>query len=125
MVDVVLARAQAASLVDYACGRYTGGRDENDPVYQTVTEGRDVGAARKTYSNCYELAHWLLFLLGSRAKFVNRTETRGWARLGRTYARVLAESESNGELAVIDKSVLDDAEEYNARYASADDTRVA
>jgi hypothetical protein len=78
MMDENTIRAFANELVSYACGRWTGGRSEDDPVYQQVTEGRDVGAARRTYSSCADLAHWLLYRLGSRVDFINRKEHNGW-----------------------------------------------
>jgi hypothetical protein len=81
MIDEKIVRDFAAELIRYACGQYTGGRSENDPVYQRVTESRDVGAAQRGYSSCGDLAHWMLFRLGSRARFVNRKEHRGW-RMG-------------------------------------------
>jgi hypothetical protein len=70
-------RALAAELVEYACGG-AGGRSEADPVYQAVTEGRDVGAMQARYSSCGDLAHWLLYRLGVRLPFVNRAEHLGW-----------------------------------------------
>lgn len=78
MMDLDLSRKFAIELISYACGRYTGGRDENDAVYQSVTEARDVGAQQRSYSSCGDLAHWLLYRMGSRAKFINRKEHLGW-----------------------------------------------
>jgi hypothetical protein len=72
------ARAFATEFVEYACGKLTGGRSENDPVYQAVTEGRDRGRLQKTYSSCGDLAHWLLFRMGCRSRFINRKEHLGW-----------------------------------------------
>lgn len=51
------------------------GRTANDPVYRWIVEGRDRGPA---YSSCADLAHWLLYRLGVRSTFVNRTEHNGW-----------------------------------------------
>jgi hypothetical protein len=64
-------------LVEEACGGKQG-RNENDPVYQQVTEGRDVGAAQKSYSSCGDLAHWMLYRMGVRSDYVNRNENGGW-----------------------------------------------
>jgi hypothetical protein len=63
-------------LLMYACG--FEGRNENDPVYQRVTEGRDVGAMQRKYSSCADLAHWLHFRLGLRTSWINRAEHKGW-----------------------------------------------
>lgn len=78
MIDEKIVRDFAAELIRYACGQYTGGRAEDDPVYKRITESRDVGAMQQSYSSCGDLAHWLLFRLGCRARFVNRKEHRGW-----------------------------------------------
>ncbi len=64
-------------LLEEACGGKQG-RNENDPVYQEITEGRDVGAAQKSYSSCGDLAHWMLYRMGVRSDYVNRTENGGW-----------------------------------------------
>lgn len=45
------------------------------PVYRAVTEGRDPGPV---YSSCADLAHWFLFRMGVRSKWINRQEHRGW-----------------------------------------------
>jgi len=71
-------RTFATELLNFACGKWSGGRSENDAVYREVTEGRDVGAAQKNYSSCGDLAHWLLFRMGCRSPFVNRKEHLGW-----------------------------------------------
>jgi hypothetical protein len=55
--------------------RGVGGRLANDPVYRWITEGRDKGP---TYSSCADLGHWLLYRLGVRCAFINRTEHNGW-----------------------------------------------
>lgn len=65
------------SLIEWACGPPKG-RNENDPVYQQITEGRDVGQAQKSYSSCGDLAHWMLYRLGVRSDYVNRNENGGW-----------------------------------------------
>lgn len=56
----------------------SAGRDEDDPVYVSVVEGRDY---RKTppSSSCGDLPHWLLYRLGVRESWVNRKEHyTGW-----------------------------------------------
>lgn len=78
MIEEKIIREFATELIGFACGKFTGGRSESDGVYKQVTEGRDVGAMQKSYSSCGDLAHWLLFRLGSRASFINRKEHRGW-----------------------------------------------
>ncbi len=65
------------SLLDFACNGREG-RNEDDPVYFQVTEGRDVGASRKDYSSCGDLAHWLFYRLGCRQPWINRDEHLGW-----------------------------------------------
>lgn len=71
-------RLLAARLLSHACNG-SFGRSEQDEVYQQVTEGRDRGAARASYSSCGDLAHWLLYRLGVRESWVNRAEHfRGW-----------------------------------------------
>lgn len=44
-------------------------------LFRWVTERRDPGPG---YSCCADLAHWLLFILGCREPFINRTEHNGW-----------------------------------------------
>jgi hypothetical protein len=78
MIEERILHAFATDLVNYACGKWSNGRDENDPIYREVTENRDVGPAQKRYSSCGDLAHWLLYRLGCRARFVNRKEHQGW-----------------------------------------------
>lgn len=78
MIDESILRAFAAELVSYACGRWTGGRSEDDAVYREVTEDRDRGPAQRAYSSCGDLAHWLLYRLGCRSRYVNRKEHQGW-----------------------------------------------
>lgn len=71
-------RLLASRLVNHACNG-SFGRSENDEVYQQVTEGRDVGKARASYSSCGDLAHWMLFRLGVRESWINRAESyRRW-----------------------------------------------
>lgn len=50
------------------------GRDELDSFYKLVTEGRDVGKWRASYSSCADLAHWMLRCLGVRAPWLNRDD---------------------------------------------------
>jgi hypothetical protein len=72
------ARAFVTELLNFACGKWSGGRSEADAVYRQVTENRDIGAAQRTYSSCGDLAHWMLFRMGCRSPFVNRKEHLGW-----------------------------------------------
>lgn len=69
--------AYVKSLLEYACNPPRG-RGENDPTYQQIVEGRDVGKYQKSYSSCGDLAHWMLYRLGVRSDFVNRNENKGW-----------------------------------------------
>jgi hypothetical protein len=61
--------------LEHACGG-PGGRDERDPVYRAVTEGRDTPGAkpgqRGYYSSCGDLAHGMYEWLGVRLPWVNR-----------------------------------------------------
>jgi hypothetical protein len=82
-----IARGFATELIHYACGKWTGGRDEDDAVYRAVTEDRDRGALQQRYSSCGDLAHWLLYRLGCRSKFINRQEHLGW-RVGRNVSKL-------------------------------------
>lgn len=66
-------RQLADLLTFYACG--ASGRGEKDPVYISVTEGRDTVPG---YSSCADLAHWLHFRLGLRGSWINRKEHKGW-----------------------------------------------
>lgn len=77
MLPLETYRRWATELVEYACG-YSGGRGEDDPVYQAVTEGRDRGTMQRRYSSCGDLAMWMLYRLGVRSSWVNRDEHRGW-----------------------------------------------
>jgi hypothetical protein len=51
-----------------------------DPVYRSVTEGRQDEAARLEilYSSCGDLPHWLYARLGVRLWWLNRAELFGW-----------------------------------------------
>jgi len=101
-----IARTFATEFLNYACGRWTGGRNENDVVYAQVSEGRDVGPMQKSYSSCGDLAHWLLFRMGCRSAFINRKEHLGW-HMGLNVAKLVG------------ASVADDANETD-RYAAGD-----
>jgi hypothetical protein len=74
-------RSLARKLCEFACDGYNG-RPESDPVYQDVTEGRDVGAMMRAYSSCGDLPHWMFFRLGVRSPWVNRAEHAGWTMGG-------------------------------------------
>lgn len=87
MMDATITHEFVVQLIGYACGRFSNGRNEDDPIYQTVTEGRDVPPFRKTYSSCGDLAHWLLFRLGSRHELINRKEHRGF-RIGMNVSKL-------------------------------------
>ncbi len=84
-----IARSFATEFLNYACGRWTGGREENEAVYAQVSEGRDIGAMQKSYSSCGDLAHWLLFRMGCRSAFINRKEHLGW-RVGQDISVLVA-----------------------------------
>lgn len=47
----------------------------SSPIYKAVTENRDPGP---DYSSCADLAHWMLFRMGVRSKWINRKEHLGW-----------------------------------------------
>lgn len=66
-------QAACVALDTWACGG-AAGRAKTDPVYQMVTEGRDVPASYVKYSSCADRAHWRLWRLGCRRPFVNREE---------------------------------------------------
>jgi len=100
------ARGFATEFLNYACGRWTGGRSENDPVYRQVSEGRDVGAMQKAYSSCGDLAHWLLFRMGCRSPFINRNELSSW-RVGQNIS------------ALVNATVAENPSETD-RYAAGD-----
>ena len=100
------ARTFAAEFLNYACGRWTGGRDENDAVYQQVSEGRDVGAMQQRYSSCADLAHWLLFRMGCRSAFINRKEHLGWS-VGQNISKLVS-------------SILSEPASPTDRYAAGD-----
>lgn len=66
-------REFARAWCNFAAGKE--GRRANDPVYRWLTEGRDRGPS---YSSCADLGHWLLYRLGVRSDYINRTEHNGW-----------------------------------------------
>ncbi len=66
-------QAAAVALDTWACNG-TVGRSKTDPVYQMVTEGRDVPSSFTSYSSCADRAHWRFWRLGCRRPFVNREE---------------------------------------------------
>ncbi len=75
-------RALADLLLFYACG--INGRGEKDPVYVSVTEGRDTTPG---YSSCADLGHWLHYRLGLRGSWINRKEHKGW-KVGMNVSRL-------------------------------------
>jgi hypothetical protein len=70
-------RELADAYLDVATAGVTG-RPESDPIYAAITEGRDVGPQRASYSSCGDLCHWLLYRLGVRLPLANRAEGSGW-----------------------------------------------
>lgn len=72
-IDPIHAQKLAVKWLEWACAN--GQVSEAHPRYKLVTENRDWGAG---YSSCGDLAHWLLYRLGVRASWVNRTEHNGW-----------------------------------------------
>lgn len=77
---VPAARKLAVRLLEYACDG-SRGRGQRDPIYVSVTEGRDVGAMRDKYSSCGDLPHWMYSQLGVRLPWVNRGCNGGWTYL--------------------------------------------
>jgi hypothetical protein len=61
------------------------GVTEKSERYQLVTEGRDKGP---NYSSCADLAHWLLYRLGVRSKYLNRAEDSGGWEMGRNVSNL-------------------------------------
>ena len=80
MADLGAWRLAAVAYASYACGGKAG-RSKDDPVYDAVTEGRDRGAARRSYSSCGDLGHAMLEALGVRAPWLNR-KSLGQYRVG-------------------------------------------
>lgn len=87
MSDLTLLHSQVIRYLDIATNGMSG-RPENDHIYQAITEGRDVGAARKGYSSCGDLCHWLLYRMGVRLDWVNREENGLW-KPGRNISRLV------------------------------------
>lgn len=92
-------REMAEALIRFACLSDDPGRPFSDPVYKSVVEGRQEQTAtyirkwdaaapaerkgpRPFYSSCADLAHWLLFRLGVRFRWINRDEHDGWNFVG-------------------------------------------
>lgn len=72
--DIDRRQGYVRALLDWAC--IGGPKDELGPHYTAVTEHRD--PANPKYSSCGDLAHWLLFRLGVRLHWINRSEHNGW-----------------------------------------------
>ena len=89
MISAGLWREGCASLAEYACG-FGAGRSKDDPIYAQVTEGRDVGAMRARYSSCGDLGHWLLWRLGAREAWLNRSAL-GQYRIGQNISLLAAQ----------------------------------
>lgn len=86
--------ALVPALLDYACAAGKGRPHLGDVVYDAVVEGRQrqteqlraawekrdpaTRGPKPFYSSCGDLAHWLLYRLGVRESYLNRTEHRGW-----------------------------------------------
>jgi hypothetical protein len=64
-------RVTASQLLQHACGG-THGVLETSPISRALTEGRDGGANRASFSSCGELPMWLYERLGVRLPWVNR-----------------------------------------------------
>lgn len=74
MADLSLWQEAAVALDEYACGG-SKGRGKRDPVYLSVVENRDgPQVAWDRYSSCGDRAHWRMWRLGVRERFVNREE---------------------------------------------------
>lgn len=76
-IPLEMYREAAKALDLYAIGELTG-RSKDDPIYDAITEGRDRGASRARYSSCADRAHWKLYRLGVRERWINRAEHHGW-----------------------------------------------
>ena len=75
MIDLHRYQLLAVGWCGYACDGSQGRPERGDAVYDAVTEGRDFG---RGYSSCGDLAHWMLYRLGVRAAWLNRSEHNGW-----------------------------------------------
>lgn len=95
-MDIGALRIAAVALAEHACGG-SAGRSKDDPIYADVTERRDTGAMRARYSSCGDLAHWLLYRLGCRAPWVNRTDMpMGW-RVGQNVSLLAGQGRIPGD----------------------------
>jgi hypothetical protein len=86
MTSIEELQRRAGLFLRWACGGPEG-RPESDPIYQRVTEGRDVGAMQRKYSSCGDLAHALYEFLGIRGRWVNRAAL-GHYVIGHNIARL-------------------------------------
>lgn len=86
-------QARALDLLNFATDNGSG-RDEQDPIYKRITEGRDSG---KVYSSCGDLCHWMLFCLGVRTAIINRAEYAGWKQ-GKNISRLAWNGPSHNPL---------------------------
>ncbi len=77
--DVTAARRYIRALARFWCGGVKG-RSKLDPVYVSVTEGRDgPGPAQWVhYSSCGDLSEAVAFHMGVRKPWINRAEHEGW-----------------------------------------------
>ncbi len=91
MLEISEYRARAREILERATNG-AHGRPESDPIYQRITEGRDVGAYQRSYSSCGDLPAHLWYELGVRCSFVNRRENvRYGYRIGRNIALLSGE----------------------------------
>lgn len=67
-------RVRAMRWCEIAVDSHTG-VTVSSPIYKAITENRDPGPS---YSSCADLAHWMLYRLGVRSKWINRKEHLGW-----------------------------------------------
>ncbi|MGE0327779.1 MAG: hypothetical protein AB7S68_36040 [Polyangiaceae bacterium] len=86
--DEAALRAEAVRIASYACDGDRG-RVEGDPVFDSVTEGRQ---HNKGYSACGDLPHYMLRELGIRdERLLNRDDDDGvipW-RMGKNLSRIV------------------------------------
>jgi hypothetical protein len=74
-------RKRAVELLEYACN---GNPAKGSPRWLEVTENRNT----PKYSSCGDLAHWMLFRLDFRMRWINRNENQGW-RMGLNITRLI------------------------------------
>lgn len=74
-------RKRAVELLEYACD---GSPKKGSQRWLEITENRNT----LKYSSCGDLAHWMLFRLGFRVRWINRDENLGW-RMGMNIARLV------------------------------------